>query len=61
MRERGGATSDDATLFLLEWRDEDADHLRLLTGARFVHLGQLTQPQRPSPLSQVQQHCGVGP
>jgi len=27
MRERGGATSDDATLFLLEWRDEDADHL----------------------------------
>jgi serine phosphatase RsbU (regulator of sigma subunit) len=27
MRERGGATSDDATLFLLEWRDADADHL----------------------------------
>jgi len=30
MRERGGATSDDATLFLLEWRDEDADHLAKL-------------------------------
>ena len=27
MHQRGGATSDDATLFLLEWRDEDADHL----------------------------------
>jgi hypothetical protein len=27
MRARGGATSDDATLFLLEWRDEPADHL----------------------------------
>lgn len=27
MRERGGATSDDATLFLLEWRNEAADHL----------------------------------
>jgi len=30
MRERGGATSDDATLFLLEWRDEDAGHLATL-------------------------------
>ncbi len=27
MGERGGATSDDATLFLLEWRNEPADHL----------------------------------
>jgi serine phosphatase RsbU (regulator of sigma subunit) len=27
MRERGGTTSDDATLFLLEWRNEPADHL----------------------------------
>jgi hypothetical protein len=27
MRARGGATSDDATLFLLEWRNEPADHL----------------------------------
>ncbi len=27
MRERNGATSDDATLFLVEWRDEPADHL----------------------------------
>jgi serine phosphatase RsbU (regulator of sigma subunit) len=27
MRERGGATSDDATLFLLEWRNEPTDHL----------------------------------
>jgi len=27
MRGRGGATSDDATLFLLEWRAEAADHL----------------------------------
>lgn len=30
MRERGGATSDDATLFLLEWRDQDADHLTMI-------------------------------
>ncbi|GAA4620225.1 PP2C family protein-serine/threonine phosphatase [Actinoallomurus vinaceus] len=27
MRERGGVTSDDATLFLLEWRGGTADHL----------------------------------
>jgi serine phosphatase RsbU (regulator of sigma subunit) len=27
MRERGGATSDDATLFLVEWRNEPSDHL----------------------------------
>jgi serine phosphatase RsbU (regulator of sigma subunit) len=32
MRARGGATSDDATLFLLEWRNEPVDHLaRLVT------------------------------
>jgi serine phosphatase RsbU (regulator of sigma subunit) len=27
MRERGGSTSDDATLFLVEWRGGTADHL----------------------------------
>jgi serine phosphatase RsbU (regulator of sigma subunit) len=27
MQERGGSTSDDATLLLLEWRGEPADHL----------------------------------
>ncbi len=27
LRERGGTTSDDATLFLLEWRGGDASHL----------------------------------
>ncbi|WP_242614283.1 PP2C family protein-serine/threonine phosphatase [Actinomadura roseirufa] len=27
MRERGGITSDDATLFLIEWRGGSADHL----------------------------------
>jgi serine phosphatase RsbU (regulator of sigma subunit) len=27
MRERGGSTSDDATLFLLEWRGEPVEHL----------------------------------
>lgn len=26
-RDRGGVTSDDATLFLLEWRNRSADHL----------------------------------
>ena len=26
-RERGGRTSDDATLFLIEWRGGTADHL----------------------------------
>jgi serine phosphatase RsbU (regulator of sigma subunit) len=26
-QERGGRTSDDATLFLIEWRGQDADHL----------------------------------
>jgi hypothetical protein len=31
MRARGGATSDDATLFLLEWRNEPADHLARIT------------------------------
>ncbi len=29
-RERGGATSDDATLFLVEWRGGTADHLATL-------------------------------
>lgn len=29
MRERGGATTDDATLFLLEWTGGTADHLAL--------------------------------
>ena len=31
MRARGGATSDDATLFLLEWRNHPADHLASLS------------------------------
>lgn len=30
LRERGGNTSDDATLFLLEWRGGDASHLATL-------------------------------
>ena len=30
MAERGGTTSDDATLFLLEWRDQDPSHLTAL-------------------------------
>ncbi len=30
MAERGGTTSDDATLFLLEWRDEDPSHLAVI-------------------------------
>jgi hypothetical protein len=30
MRERGGVTSDDATLFLAEWRGGNADHLATL-------------------------------
>jgi serine phosphatase RsbU (regulator of sigma subunit) len=30
MRGRGGATSDDATLFLLEWHGRNADHLAKL-------------------------------
>jgi hypothetical protein len=30
MRERGGITSDDATLFLAEWRGRNADHLTTL-------------------------------
>ena len=30
MAERGGTTSDDATLFLLEWRDQDPSHLAVL-------------------------------
>ena len=29
-RERGGTTSDDATLFLIEWRGGAADHLAVL-------------------------------
>ncbi|MEU9009647.1 PP2C family protein-serine/threonine phosphatase [Streptomyces sp. NPDC048479] len=29
-QERGGITSDDATLFLIEWRGGDADHLAAL-------------------------------
>ncbi|MEV6728367.1 MULTISPECIES: PP2C family protein-serine/threonine phosphatase [unclassified Streptomyces] len=29
-RERGGVTSDDATIFLIEWRGGDADHLATL-------------------------------
>lgn len=29
-RQRGGRTSDDATLFLIEWRGGDADHLAVL-------------------------------
>jgi hypothetical protein len=29
MLERGGITSDDATLLLLEWRGGTADHLAL--------------------------------
>ncbi|MFC9331811.1 hypothetical protein [Kitasatospora sp. NPDC057015] len=27
MRERGGTTTDDASLFLVEWRGGTADHL----------------------------------
>lgn len=27
LAERGGLTSDDATLFLIEWRGGDSDHL----------------------------------
>ncbi|MCY7363955.1 MAG: SpoIIE family protein phosphatase [Frankiaceae bacterium] len=30
MAERGGTTSDDATLFLLEWRDQDPSHLDVI-------------------------------
>jgi serine phosphatase RsbU (regulator of sigma subunit) len=30
MRARGGTTSDDATLFLIEWRGGTADHLTAL-------------------------------
>jgi len=30
VEERGGITSDDATLFLVEWRGGVADHLALL-------------------------------
>ncbi|GGV91418.1 hypothetical protein GCM10015535_49670 [Streptomyces gelaticus] len=29
-QERGGVTSDDATIFLIEWRGGDADHLATL-------------------------------
>ncbi|BBJ45082.1 hypothetical protein SSPO_078000 [Streptomyces antimycoticus] len=29
LEERGGLTSDDATLFLIEWRGGDADHLAI--------------------------------
>ncbi|TDD87696.1 hypothetical protein E1298_15830 [Actinomadura rubrisoli] len=34
MRERGGITSDDATLFLIEWRGGTADHLTRPVTAR---------------------------
>ncbi len=34
MAERGGTTSDDATLFLLEWRNEDPSHLAVLDAKR---------------------------
>ena len=30
MQERGGVTSDDATLLLLEWRGGTADHLAII-------------------------------
>jgi hypothetical protein len=30
IRKRGGITSDDATLFLIEWREGAADHLATL-------------------------------
>jgi hypothetical protein len=42
MRERGGTTSDDATLFLLEWRNQPADHLAevVLLGQRHAADGQ---------------------
>jgi hypothetical protein len=30
MDERGGTTSDDATLFMIEWRGGSADHLATL-------------------------------
>jgi hypothetical protein len=30
MEERGGTTTDDATLFLMEWRGGAADHLAAL-------------------------------
>lgn len=29
-QERGGVTGDDATIFLIEWRGGDADHLAAL-------------------------------
>lgn len=29
-QQQGGRTSDDATLFLIEWRGDGADHLALL-------------------------------
>ncbi|MET9655718.1 hypothetical protein [Streptomyces sp. NPDC006510] len=29
-QERGGVTSDDAAIFLIEWRGDDADHLATL-------------------------------
>ncbi|CAM5737053.1 Serine/threonine-protein phosphatase OS=Streptomyces alboniger OX=132473 GN=CP975_03515 PE=4 SV=1 [Streptomyces alboniger] len=32
-QERGGATTDDATIFLVEWRGGDADRLATSTGA----------------------------
>jgi len=34
MAERGGTTSDDATLFLLEWRDQDPSHLAVIDAKR---------------------------
>jgi serine phosphatase RsbU (regulator of sigma subunit) len=34
MQERGGVTSDDATLLLVEWRGATADHLALVEQAQ---------------------------
>ena len=34
MAERSGSTSDDATLFLLEWRNEDPSHLAVIDAER---------------------------
>jgi len=34
MAERGGTTSDDATLFLLEWRNQDPGHLAVIDAKR---------------------------
>lgn len=39
MRARGGSTSDDATLFLLEWRNEPTDHLAAINDGPPVNRG----------------------